>query len=671
MLAQAERLLRSIRWFGGELAKARIVVCGVGAMESNARRTLEELGAEIRIVSRFHPANPTGNRLQLIAELLDAPQELLLLLDCDTIVVQDPLPYLRSDVLQGKIAPAATVTDDVFERLFAHFGLTKPPRTHVTRFTGETTIPYVNVGVLAVPTAMARTLEASWRRFNLAIAERPELAAPCERHMHQASFALALVESGIALTELPDILNFQINATHLKTPPGYDSADPVIIHYHHLTADDGLLLPAPYPGAQKRIALFNERMTPRTQTATPAESRPVVVLGMHRSGTSLVAEVMNVLGAHAGRSEDLGAPDLYNPTGYWEHRDVVKLDSEILDAVSATWSENSVNVDLSRLTSAQRAEFAGRARRIAQSLHGRGAFVLKDPRMSLLFPLWREALGEPVCVIVWREPLAVARSLLTRNKQPLLMSLALWEHYNRTLLRDTEGLQRVLVSYEQLLADPVRVTGELHAALARFGVEGLSVPTADRIAQTVQKDFNRSGPSATIDETLLTPEQLALRDDLRSGDALAHTVAPPSPRAMELLAELSAFETLRREVAELDSLLHSVFTSRSWQIGHRATALVRVLRREKALSARDRWEASKHRRNAALSGTRGNGAAAEGAPAARAPQATPPSGRRTPAETSSGETPRSMPEPPAAANPDSPRNAQSHGRWTPAADPPK
>src|SRR4029077_5087654 len=83
MLTQAIRLLRSLRWFGGELAGARVVVCGVGPLESGARAAIEALGAEVRTVSRFHPANPTANKLQLLAELLDAPQEILFLLDCD------------------------------------------------------------------------------------------------------------------------------------------------------------------------------------------------------------------------------------------------------------------------------------------------------------------------------------------------------------------------------------------------------------------------------------------------------------------------------------------------------------------------------------------------------------------------------------------------------------
>src|SRR5881275_1838102 len=83
MLTQAIRLLRSIRWFGGEL--------------SNAHDTFQSLGAEIRTVKRFHAANPTANRHQLIAELLDAPENVVLILDCDTIVTRDPLLHLNAD----------------------------------------------------------------------------------------------------------------------------------------------------------------------------------------------------------------------------------------------------------------------------------------------------------------------------------------------------------------------------------------------------------------------------------------------------------------------------------------------------------------------------------------------------------------------------------------------
>lgn len=610
MLAQAIRLLRSIRWFGGELAQARIVVCGVGPLELRARETIEALGAEVRTVSRFHPANPTGNRHQLIAELLDAPEELLFLLDCDTIVVRDPLPYLSFDAFQAKIAPTPTVSDEVFDRLFAHFGLAKPPRSHMAPFSGVATIPYFNAGVFAVPKTLLRTLAPAWRKYNVALADDPNLAAPCQRNLHQAALSLALAETGVPSVELPAAMNFQINAPQLKPPPGFAETDPAIIHYHHLATEDGFLLPCPYPAAQARIELFHDRMraegfvqeqkATRTRTGV-AESRPVVILGMHRSGTSVVAQMIHALGVYAGQPNELQPPDMFNPTGYWEYREAVQLNGEILEELGATWYDMA-DADLSRLTDVQRADYVARARSVVQSLMGRGPFLLKDPRMAALLPLWREVLQTPVFVIAWRDPMAVARSLATRDKQPLLRSLAAWEHHYRSLLRDTEGLPRLLVSYEDLLADPKRVAHELNAALTELGIEGLSIPSDDRLAQIVNLDFNRSGPRAQAEETLLTEDQRALLAALRSGAVLHETVAPPSARTLTLLTEGrrldelgDRIDELQRELAERDQLLEETFASRSWRIGHGLTGILRLLRGNRSRSSEDHWQDVKRR----------------------------------------------------------------------------
>lgn len=601
LLTQSLRLVRSIRWFGGELANARIVVAGVGPLEAHAQRELEQLGAEIRTVSRFHPNSPTGNRQQIFPELADAKEKLLLVLDCDTVVVQDPLPFLGSDAFQAKIAPTPTVSDEVFERLFAHFGLVKPPRAHIARLANAPTIAYFNAGVLAIPTGIAKTLAPSWRKFNQLLADRPELAAPCHKHLHQAALSLALVETGVPYRELPEVMNFQTNAQQVEAPAGFADADPVIVHYHQFGTDDGFLIPPPYRGARARIEQFNARMraegfVQRSHTHTERDSRPIVVLGMHRSGTSLVTELIRALGSHAGEPDELTPPDIFNPAGYWEHKPAVELDNEILEALSANWTDRIANADVSRLTSEQRASYVARAKDATQSLRGRASFVIKDPRMSLLVPLWREALGDPVCVLVWREPLAVAQSLLTRDRQPLLSGIAAWEHHSRTILRDTEGLPRVLVSYEALLADPLRVVRELYEQLHAFGIEGLSLPSDEALRQIVNVDFNRSG-RAKRDDTMLDAGQRELRDSLRSGAALTQPIAPTPARTFALLEEFGAFARKQAElsahIAELDQILGAVFDSRSWRVGHRLTSLVR---RRNAISAMDRWLQSRLRR---------------------------------------------------------------------------
>jgi len=63
--------------------------------------------------------------------------------------------------------------------------------------------------------------------------------------------------------------------------------------------------------------------------------RPVVVLGMHRSGTSAVAGCLERLGICMGRR--LAPGDEWNPGGYFEDRDLVELNDRLLSAQGIRW----------------------------------------------------------------------------------------------------------------------------------------------------------------------------------------------------------------------------------------------------------------------------------------------------------------------------------------------
>src|SRR5688572_22275099 len=130
---------------------------------------------------------------------------------------------------------------------------------------------------------------------------------------------------------------------------------------------------------------------------------------MPRSGTSVTTQVISELGIYAGRPDELMAADPSNPTGFWEHLETVRINRAIFAELGVPWT--GVGADLTQLPNERRADYLARAKRAVQSLQRRGPFVLKDPRISLLFPLWREALPSPICVIAWRDPMAVARSL--------------------------------------------------------------------------------------------------------------------------------------------------------------------------------------------------------------------------------------------------------------------
>jgi hypothetical protein len=259
-LAQALRLVWSLRTFGGTLAQAEILVCVVGEIDQRERTALERAGAEVRCVERFDRRNPSANKLQFLSEALAGGKPAFLLLDHDMVIVGDPGPLLARGALQAKIADVASVTHEAFIRLFRHFGLPLPPRRYRTTLLDEPTILYCNTGVVLLPGDLAREIIPAWRDWNRRILEALEVLGPCAHHCHQASLSLALAAHPVPYVEAPVALNFPLHMAHLPRPAAVLAADPVILHYHDAVDAAGCLLPVPYPRAQARIDDFNRRL---------------------------------------------------------------------------------------------------------------------------------------------------------------------------------------------------------------------------------------------------------------------------------------------------------------------------------------------------------------------------------------------------------------------------
>jgi hypothetical protein len=489
----------------------------------------------------------------------------------------------------------------VFERLFAHFGIPLPARSYTTGYSGMPTIPYFNAGVISIPRALADRFVPEWRRFNLLLAGEPHLAAPCEKHIHQAAIALALAATHIPVEAVGAELNYQVNATEFPTPRGYAEIDPYIIHYHERVDSEGRLLRVPFPKAQERIDRFHERLAeedargiglPQREAAAPsASSKQVAVIGMHRSGTSVVAQLLASMGCYPGETREMTPPDVFNPRGYWEHREVLALDEEILAAAGANWLEPA-EADLAKLSDESRRALVERARAIAHRLDEHGTWMVKEPRLALVFPIWREALDRPVIVLVWREPAAVARSLIHRDGLPFVIGLALWEVYSRAMLAHTAGLPRVLVSYHELMSDPVACAARLHRELAADGAVDLKLPDESELRAMIDPSLDHNDGD---DDGLLNRHQLALRDTLRDRSALEWASVPPiHPETRNLLSsfwvEARENAPLWKKTRDLGLLLDSVFASNSWRIGFAFTRLLRKLRPSREETAVERWK---------------------------------------------------------------------------------
>jgi hypothetical protein len=355
--------------------------------------------------------------------------------------------------------------------------------------------------------------------------------------------------------------------------------------------------------------LPSPRARARDPLAAPSSTAQVVVLGMHRSGTSVLAGLLRLLGLWVGEEGDFPPADEHNQAGYWEHRGVWAADEAVLETLGASWCETA-GLDLSRLDEGARARFREQAGKIVQELGRQGPWVIKDPRLCLLFPLWREILAHPFCVLIYREPLPVARSLAARDGLSIPYGIALWEQHNREALASTRGLPRVLVSHQELMADPVATLRRLHHHLTRLAdlePASLRVPAPEEIHGVVKPSLVHHPEEPEAERRYLTPPQRDLLEALVNGTALELDPVPPlSAGARDLLLDYQRLSALARQLTaqaharaaslhravtwidELDAIVSALLDSRSWKIGRALTSVVGCLRGRSRISAAER-----------------------------------------------------------------------------------
>lgn len=271
----------------------------------------------------------------------------------------------------------------------------------------------------------------------------------------------------------------------------------------------------------------------------------VVVLGMHRSGTSLVTRLLSMAGLSLCRTGDLILGLRANPRGHWESRSMMNLNDRLLIESGGAWfcppllREPELGTLLER-----RGEEAVRA---LDDAHPDRPFVWKDPRTSVLLPFWAKALeGRVAYLLVTRHPLEVSDSLQSRNGFAPALGLALWERYTRESLLGAAGRPLMSCTYDSVLAAPADWLADVRAFLASVGVEvtgdrGLAEAAAEAFVSPGLRHGRRSWEELG-GEPLLTGEQAALAAALAGRRASASfepgELPPESPSTEPIFAEL-------------------------------------------------------------------------------------------------------------------------------------
>lgn len=297
-----------------------------------------------------------------------------------------------------------------------------------------------------------------------------------------------------------------------------------------------------------------------------SEPALVLVLGMHRSGTSLLGSLLGSLGV--ALPGELIAADRHNPEGYFERQDITGLQEQLLIDLDRWWPSAAGVEPLPDdwLVAAVANEAAARLQALlaAESARQPGPWAIKDPRSSLLLPLWLRVaaeLGLPLrLVLSVREPGEVVRSLLLRDRQAAGMTAQraqqLWWRHNRQALLDGASCPLLVVHYDRWF-DPATAGNQLARLVAfccpdRDGVGEAQFSAAlTRIKPEHRRSLSAEPTPEPLPERLrwLNRKLLALSGPNASGQQLERLRSRLQPQAMASPEEgLSRLQRLRRRL---------------------------------------------------------------------------------------------------------------------------
>tara|TARA_B100000315_G_scaffold252780_2_gene290275 strand:+ start:7047 stop:7904 length:858 start_codon:yes stop_codon:yes gene_type:complete len=184
----------------------------------------------------------------------------------------------------------------------------------------------------------------------------------------------------------------------------------------------------------------------------------ICIIGMHRSGTSMVARLLNLAGLDLGDPAQFLDPQADNPLGFWENREIMDLNDRLLATNGGSWMEPpqwKKGWESASDMPAFREEAAAILRR---AYGGREAvqWGWKDPRTTLTLPFWKYVVGSLRLVLVIRNPVDVAQSLAIRHGWSTQFGMLLWKQYMDAAFRYSVGMPMFVTFYDDYFHDPRR-----------------------------------------------------------------------------------------------------------------------------------------------------------------------------------------------------------------------
>jgi hypothetical protein len=214
--------------------------------------------------------------------------------------------------------------------------------------------------------------------------------------------------------------------------------------------------------------------------------KTLIILGMHRSGTSCITRILNQNGLSLGK--ELIQPDTGNPQGYWENLAVYWINERILKKSNGTWdnppqqflSNIYIHLEIMRIF----------YNRDWNNPH----LIIKDPRMVLTWDVWKKHLKNYQILAVFRNPDSVAKSLNRRDDMKLENGLKLWEIYNQKILDIYKTESMYFLNFDNEYSFNEKITDLLEKLGFEFIPESLefynpSFKTSDKFDNNTNEDI--------------------------------------------------------------------------------------------------------------------------------------------------------------------------------------